>query len=134
MSDNPVGAVLHIDIPKLDGAVVVSKADKHSWVFSTVRTERSGMHPISGNRQFGVRKEASEHILYTRGVDRASLLVTDMWSSATFAGGKSLWLSLQQRVAAWINENGGNASVSEPEDGQFSWAEVRALVRCPQQA
>lgn len=134
LSDNPVGAVVYITIPWDDGAVVVSRADELSWTFSTVRTDRSGGHPISGNRQFGVRRSGDEHVLYARGADRPSGLHTSTLSGTTFAGGERLWLSLQQRVAAWINSHDGQATVGLADSERYSWVMVNALAKCPQQA
>lgn len=137
LSDNPVGAVLYIDIPWDDGAVVVSRADAQRWVFTTVETERSGVHPVSGNREFGVTGiDNGQHVLFARGADRASGLITSealLGQGSTFAGGERLWLSMQQRVAAWINANQGEASIITPYSERFSWLTVRSLVRCPQQ-
>ena len=58
-SDNPVGAVLHIDLAGTgafnleDGSVLCSSYSDTHWIFSTVYTMADQYHPVSGNRQFG---------------------------------------------------------------------------------
>jgi len=60
-SSNPLGTVLTIDffgpgpLNLQDGSVVSIVNTPDQWVFGTVYTPNDGYHPVSGNRQFGVR-------------------------------------------------------------------------------
>lgn len=117
-SANPIGAMLHIEIGMgplgNDGSVIVSETAADHWIFSTIKTPLDGSHPVSGNRRFGVYKNADGSVLiYTKGVDR----ITDMggdWiqraSNIPFSSADQLWESFQDKVKAFVNSHGGNAT------------------------
>ncbi|MDX1401271.1 MAG: hypothetical protein R3245_05055 [Kiloniellales bacterium] len=53
--------------------VICSCASKTDWVFSTVATEKDGIHPVSGSRAFGIRDLGDgTWALFTKGTDRVS--------------------------------------------------------------
>ena len=137
-SDNPVGAILHIDMgdnhtwaggfnfidqPE-DGSVICSGYDGISWTFSTINAMSDFAHPVSGNRKFGfLYGDNNSLTFYTRGVDRATTFLDDwvqedgfLWTDKgdLFKGADELWSSLQENVVAYINQNGGSATVVEP--------------------
>jgi hypothetical protein len=124
-SPSPIGAVFKIDVFGPDNAAVVtSLVEARRWRFTTVHTEWSGDHPVSGHREFGVRNDGDAVVVYTRGADRAT---DGMFEFAVFGGADHLWRSFQSKVAEWVNSNGGSASVPEPFSERFNPGVVEAL-------
>ncbi|MBT8410001.1 MAG: DUF3238 domain-containing protein, partial [Alphaproteobacteria bacterium] len=106
---NPVGALFYIDIAGPDNAAVVgSMVESNRFRFTTIKTPRSGEHPVSGHREFGVREEGDGHVFYTRAADRATDGIAE---TIVFAGADHLWKSFQTKLAAFINDNGGSATI-----------------------
>jgi hypothetical protein len=140
-SDDPVGAVIFIDIPGPDNAAVVLSATSPSrWIFTTItanearpgQTSEPGQHPVTGNREWGISQQASgSYIFYTRGADLASGFGESQVPGFTYGKGDELWYSLQQRVAAWITSHDGQAAVRPKQGGDHRWAYVRALLKLP---
>ena len=103
-SDNPKGALMSFTLAQVSGviefergSVVVSCSDATSFVFSTVNTQKDGDHPVSGNRGFGVVKNADGTLtLFTKGADRIksssyfSVLGSAQREAIFFAGTK-IW-------------------------------------------
>lgn len=126
LSNNPVGAIVDIDITPLwifnllpdDDATVVTSAynndsatNNYNWTFSTISTPffENGDHPVSGHRQFGLVQEPTtmNWIFYTRGLDRVSknylsLGLIDQ-SGPVLGGGHDLWTCLTQNLANELN-------------------------------
>ncbi len=75
---NPTGAVMTFVLAKLGaewekGSVVVSCSSGADWVFSTVETDDDGLHPVSGNRGFGVVRNSDGSLtIFTKATDRAT--------------------------------------------------------------
>jgi V8-like Glu-specific endopeptidase len=117
-SGSPVGTVLKIDIVGPDNAAVVcSLQEARRWRFTTVTTEWSGEHPVSGHREFGVRTDADgAAVVYTRGADRAT---DGLGESIAFFGADHLWRSFQAKLVAFVNANGGAASAPAPFSERF---------------
>jgi V8-like Glu-specific endopeptidase len=118
MSTSPAGTVFKIDIVGPDNAAVVcSLCESKRWRFTTVRTEWSGDHPVSGHREFGVREDADGTVvIYTRGADRAT---DGLGESIAFFGADHLWRSFQRKVVEFIASQGGAASAPEPFSQRF---------------
>jgi V8-like Glu-specific endopeptidase/N-acetyl-anhydromuramyl-L-alanine amidase AmpD len=118
MSASPAGTVFKIDIVGPDNAAVVcSLCEPRRWRFTTVHTEWSGDHPVSGHREFGVREDADgTTVLYTRGADRAT---DGLGESIAFFGADHLWRSFQRKVVEFIASQGGTASAPEPFSQRF---------------
>lgn len=124
-SSAPAGAVFKIDIGGPDNASVVgSLVEPQRWRFTTVHTEWSGDHPVSGHREFGVRDEAGTAVFYTRGADRWT---GGPGSSVGFFAADRLWRSFQTRLTAWIQAGGGSASAPAPFSERFHPEVVRIL-------
>jgi hypothetical protein len=128
-ADNPVGAVIYIDIPgPNDASVLCSDASSTSWRFSTISTPRSHAHPVSGHRDFSIRRDGDNFVFSARGSDR----VTDYLESAlhiglrnvAFEGAAQLWVSMQKSLIEFVEDNGGKAEVVEPEVLLFNWETV----------
>lgn len=131
LSANPLGAVIKIDIQGPDNAaVLVSEQDSHHWRFTTVQTPFSltGTHPVSGNRDFGLKVDTDGWTFYTRGADRATdpaaFLASDI---LTFPKADQLWRSLQAKMAAYVIANGGAAQIIPPFSVRNPWTAVRTL-------
>jgi len=122
-SDNPVGAVIHINIPMPagDGSVICTEFSSNYWVYSTLKTPwkffgdgNDGKHPVSGYRKVGyVRNADSSFTYYTMGVDRMSkksqAFVAENTMKNPFKGADRLWESLRQGIYNFVAENGGTA-------------------------
>ena len=124
-SSSPEGACFYLDIIGPDNAAVVgSMVESSRFRFTTIETPRSGDHPVSGHREFGFRTEGSTVIFYTRGADRST---QGLGETIVFAGADHLWKSFQRKMAAFINNHGGAASVLTPFAERFHPDVVRIL-------
>ena len=98
--------------------------------FTTVQTPFSltGTHPVSGNRDFGLKVDTDGWIFYTRGADRATepaaFLASDI---LTFPKADQLWRSLQAKMAAYVIANGGAAQITPPFSVRNPWTAVQTL-------
>jgi hypothetical protein len=130
-SDDPLGTEMHIDVyscglPVDDLTVVMSEHAADHWTFSTVWTLANLAHPVGGNRQFGITPDPDGGFtVYTQGADRAWRNLDAVSGPAVWAGQRALWLSLQQGVAAFVNNNGGSATVALPISTLYDWQQVR---------
>lgn len=118
------------------GSVVVSEFTSSHWNFSTAKTANDGWHPVSGTRQFGIKKkgENGSYTLYTKGADRitTSADLAANWLSSWFLSGgvvfsaaDALWVSMQNAVATYINTNGGSAVVGSKTSKRYNWPAVK---------
>lgn len=124
-SANPLGTVFNLDIVGPDNAaVVISAAEAQYYAVTTIRTPDTGDHPVSGHRQFGYFIEDGITTFYTRGADRSTMPIPGMeW--VIWSGAESLWQSFQQKVAAWISNNGGSATILPPFSQRFNPTAMR---------
>ena len=137
-SDNPLGAVISIDISLPgtnvgdDGSVICSQHENCCWIFSTLKAPafpltEDGFHPVSGNRQFGytILPDGSMEI-FTKGVDRF-LYLPDEWEEPgstsliayigerlAFAGADGLWSDVQDNIKSFVDSKGGSSNVNTP--------------------
>ena len=131
------GAVISIDmfasgVNVDDGSVVLSEISPNHWVFSTIWTPDDGSHPVSGNRQFGfVPSSTGEFSFYIRGADRTTSAADSLGEATVFATAHRLWLSFQGRLAAYVNSNGGRATVEPASATRYDWPTVRAQYHQP---
>ena len=129
-SNNPLGAVVAIDIGGLDnGSVIVSSSSSEKWTFTTIFDPQYGEHPVSGNRDFGyVENNDGSHTFYTRGVDRLTSwdgeFARFMFDDYPFNAADALWTSFQNEVANFVNNHGGNATVDPTEIARPEWADI----------
>ena len=126
-SNNPLGAVIGIDLLGPDNAAVVcGEADDIHWRFVTVRTslEDTGSHPVSGTREFGLR---NGNIFYTRGADRTTGFPESLplGPDIAFGVGKKLWSSLQLKTTEFVNNHGGKATALQPTQKEVPWDEAK---------
>ena len=129
-----LGVVVNIDFYLVapanpdDGLVVVSSIDTTQFTFSTVSggIMQSIQHPVSGNRQIGfTAQQDGSYLFFTRGADRPSNDIDNMFSSIEFRGADLSWTSLQQRIADLVNQKGGSASVQPSVSARFPWNYVQ---------
>ena len=120
-SNNPLGALIHIEIPGDDGTVICTGYWTNSWMFTTVKAPldwyHDGIHPVAGNRLFSYTMVGSEMYIYTRGVDRVShnysdkaSLVNHIIESIAFTGADNLWNGMQDKLSNFVTTHGGQAS------------------------
>jgi hypothetical protein len=131
------GAVVSIDMFSSgvnvdDGSVVLSEIAADYWVFSTLWTPDDGGHPVSGNRQWSFTPaSAGEFVFFTRGADRTTSVVDSLASATVFGAAHQLWLSFQRRFAAFVNSNGGRATIENPISNRYDWPTVQATYHHP---
>ena len=116
-ADNPKGAVMTFVLagytPKIpatlrstrleleNGDVVLSCYSDLSFVFSTIKTEKNGHHPVAGNRGFGVKDNGDgSWTIYTKAADRlndyfGNTIATLMeGKGSVFKMGHEVWIEL----------------------------------------
>jgi hypothetical protein len=130
-SDKPAGAVILIRVQPIGpfeaerAAVVVGESATDHWTFTTIWTENSEVHPVSGNRTFGFRPHGDQYVYFTRGADRFSQPGYWAMSKIVRSGQESLWHSLQSRFADFVNARQGRARVLAPYIAYPSWEDER---------
>ncbi len=113
--------------PKLfadDGAVITSQVtDGCCWVFTTIKTPKSGDQPFSGHRQFGLKlNNQNNWEFYAKAIDRANIpLLLKMARNKHcleqdyYKIGDLTWSNLQKNIAGLINLYNGNANIKQPQ-------------------
>lgn len=140
-NSSPLGSVIVIKIPlKLrpdeDAGIVTSEYSLAlmRWRVATVRLPRTrgGNHPVSGIREWGMKIQNGGYIFYTRGADRATGRASSQvypGQSVIFDGGNRLWLSMQNRVEAFVNKHGGRAERTNPYTTKGSWSKISSFYK-----
>jgi hypothetical protein len=124
-SDNPLGTVFKLDFLGPDNAaIVISDVKPQYYAVSTINTPDTGDHPVSGHRMFGYANETGKTVFFTRAADRTTSLPPGAEDVAFYTAEK-LWEGMQERVAAFMNDNGGAATVVEPFSERFNATAVR---------
>jgi len=122
---NPLGTVFSIQLidgaPWLDdGTVVTSDYNPSDWTFSTAYSPEDRWHPVSGNRKFGVQRDAHTGLvtIYTRGVDRLSIDTYDWAQTVTgapFENADALWRSFVQSISSEVDGATTSAVTHRPD-------------------
>lgn len=124
-TNNPVGAVMRIDIRPDNAAVVCSSATPTGWTFTTVDTPATGTHPVSGHRSFFIASRNGVHYFVVKGLDMTSSGIAGMGlpigGEYGYRKADQLWLSLQRGVANFITSNGGAANVEKRYSARIAW-------------
>ncbi|UKB82213.1 hypothetical protein LF887_14495 [Chryseobacterium sp. MEBOG06] len=141
-SNNPLGALIHIDITPDDGTVVCSGYWTNSWMFTTVKAPKSwsydGIHPVAGNRLFSYYTDPNDNTMYiyTRGVDRVSYNYSDnstilnsIIQSLAFLGADNLWKGMQAKLSTFIVNNGGYADKVTPEIYRPNYNKIKNYIK-----
>jgi hypothetical protein len=126
-----LGALISIDIVGADNAtVMVTQSENEFWTFSTLRSPKDKLHPVSGNRRFGIVTTVDKKIyVYAMGADRRTNLITV--PPAVWFGGHQLWISFQQKIMALIKDHGGVAEVLPPISRRYDWSHVMSAYYAP---
>lgn len=146
-SDNPVGAIIHININASagDGSVICSESTTSKWKFTTIEVPwdlsdgYDGIHPVSGTREFGlIQNPNGSYTFYTRGVDRItdgfeSTLAENstMWMDA-FEEADALWNSLRSKVHNYVQMNNGTVQPLNSTPNKIfrpDWNSVRRVLK-----
>jgi hypothetical protein len=126
-SNNAKGTVISINIFPDDGSVICAQHESCCWIFSTLTApiwplSNDGYHPVSGNRQFGIKSLPNgNYEIFTKGVDRFYLplnfsdplknamgkLVGYMMEFIAFERADGLWMSFQNKITQFVIQKGG---------------------------
>lgn len=106
-----------------DGAIMVSGFTNNDWTISTITTPENGSQPFSGNRQWGwIINQNGNLEFFTRAVDVASISTllnigasTECQQETYYDIAEATWQNLQQEIANWVNNNGGQATINTSE-------------------
>jgi hypothetical protein len=136
LSNSPLGALLRLDFYlKLginvnidEGTVVVSDYSPRRWRVYTLWNLRDHGHPVSGAREWGhaPTDDRGGYVIYTRGADRLTKTLMIPLSGRVYAAQRAVWISFQQRIAAFVNANGGRATIGTATDRREPWPAVVA--------
>lgn len=108
-SDNPLRAVVGIDIPTDNTAVVVTETNSTHCRFSIIYTGETWGQPIRGTIS-----TTGQSTIYTRGVDRPTSIAVTTGYWFAFGQADKLWKSFQTKVADSLNKNRGQADAIAP--------------------
>ena len=128
VSNNPIASILLIEadasgllpwIATDDGAVMVSHFTNNDWTIASIQTANNGTQPFSGNRQWGWNINQNGNFeFFTRAVDVANISKllniganTECQQETYYDIAEATWENLQQEIALWVNNNGGQASI-----------------------
>ena len=127
-SSNPTGSIMTFHNIMDDATVVTTKSSENYWVFTPVFAPLDLSHPLAGHRQFGLsgNKDGS-YTFYTRGVDMMSGVADALYnelnfnSSMFFGEADELWNGVMNGIMNYINENGGEATMTHSFNRRISW-------------
>ncbi len=143
---NPDGAGSWLPSGLTDDATVICSSYDNGccWVFSTIWVTdpgiySNGSHPVSGNRQFGLKEQGDgKYEFYIKAADRSriniilALLAPKTGNNATdifFAITDASWNSLTSNIVALVNSKGGIASQNEPVIIRPRWNDVKSKLK-----
>ncbi len=128
-----------------DATVICSSYDNgYCWVFSTIWTSQfgnsnNGSHPVSGNRQFGLKLlENGKYEFYIKAADRARInpvvsglawLTLNDATDVFFAITDATWNNLTSNISSIVNDNSGVAIQNPPITVRPDWVDVIAKLK-----
>jgi hypothetical protein len=114
-STNYLGAVLHLDMA-VDGSVIISDVNSgtngaYSFTATTIKSYQDQLHPVSGNRKFGIMPQGTGWTFYTTAVDRVTRkvnekiadILSDLGVCTGFCEADNLWRAMQNKMVSFIN-------------------------------
>ncbi len=113
---------------------VSSPGSDHHWNFSTMTGPNpAGNHPVSGTRQFGMRKAPSGWIFYTRAVDRMGAFTEWVFSSSAYEGQDAYWVYFVKALTDFVNAGGGQAEGGRADRNEnavfhIDWERVQRIL------
>lgn len=148
LSNNPLGAILSINILINEGSVVCSNYNSSTgeWIFSTINVPWDGTHPVSGNRAFGYYTDINgKMVIYTRGVDRLTdgtymdgpngMAIEVVQQGIAFSQADSKWSNFQNKIRDFVNNEqfpsiyNGSSVVNTPVKYRPNWAKVKDVLK-----
>jgi hypothetical protein len=152
-STTPLGAIMKFSIDAADIGVVpmpewgLVLASEYStddvagdWHWNFVTVKGGGVvryHPVSGTRQFGLRRVGSSYLFYVRAADRVSTFVealAEYYFKAVFAGGDRYWKTFFSNLHTRINANDGLTGHKLSDSRRHPWSEVKVYRNPTDQA
>lgn len=139
--EQSIGALVHIDLGYTDGTVVTSdyyrsqspQPYKSRFMYSTISSPLDIAHPVSGNREFGIfaNPGGNGYTFYTMGVDRTTNIFFGIGNTfnMAFNAADNLWKHVQQKMTAYVNNNGGQAFPHTPIIARPRWDRVEKYLR-----
>ena len=113
----------------------VTKANEdHHWNFTTLKGPylpfRIGYHPVSGTRQFGLRRDGNNWVFYVRAADRPTTFAEYGGSPFVFSGADKYWDYFQTKLIEFVVRNDGVAErrMDREWSKRYNWKQVRNLV------
>lgn len=78
------------------------------FIFSTVQSEESGLHPVAGNRGFGIKDNGNgTWTFYSKAADRLSnYQMNKVMRTVTFEQGKKFWSFFYSNMKDYLNNQG----------------------------
>lgn len=117
-SSDPVGALMLFTLAQIPnvmplerGSVVVSCNYPDAFIFSTVTTNLAGLHPVAGNRAFGVHQVDNTLTIYVKAADRvvdrgAFSLLPESGREQIFKLGHDVWTRMLDNLEVrYANRN-----------------------------
>lgn len=143
-SNNPLNAILSINMQPDSGSVICSNYNTNSWYFTTLTTpwafswsqdDYDGFHPVSGNREFGYYNDINGNsVFYVRGVDRiergAVFTIADNtpWWDSPFSAADEKWNAMQENLKNYIETNGGVAVINSDNIYRPNWNDIKDVL------
>lgn len=123
MTFNIYGAIMGIPAGNIDDAsVICSDYKETSWIFSTIQNPQDFQHPVSGNRQFGLKYENYEYIFFTRGADRLTGVMDEQLGDPTaFDQADKLWKSMLSKITEFVISHNGQVKSDRIFSERFVW-------------
>lgn len=129
-----------------NAGVVASEITSDHWIFATLWTPKDQNHPVSGSRQFGVGTRCVTDtysstydrifsdpltqdipFVYMRGADRCTTIPDWIVCGKIFDGANACWSGACKKLQAWVNSNGGRASIPGCISNRYDWDAVKAV-------
>ena len=141
ISPNPAGAVVHVAYKVQGGgrdtAFLLSEASADHVVWTSLHGGKTGLsHNLySGNRELGVASALPMDgcVLYSRAAMRAAEAGTLQEEAALAAQSQTLWLSVFERIRAFVEANGGAVvdGLEPPISTFVAWNDVAKSLHQP---
>ena len=103
-------------------AKYIRTASEYSWIFTTAYTAADMGNSFAGNREFKLKYNGSQWIFSIRGAHRNSDVLFN--GNEKFEGDEIVYGGIQNKVAHYVNLNGGSASTPAPTSYPYHWATV----------
>jgi hypothetical protein len=102
------------------------------WNFVTVTGSGIiGYHPVSGTRQFGVRRVDGSHVFYIRAADRVTTAAEYAASPLVFSGGERYWHGFFANLEKFVGDNNGKAAMGPVYSHRHNWGLVVGMMPAP---